>query len=426
MFRRPVVGIILFCLALLPSPAPSQTDPSAAAMALFQQQRYAEALPLFQQAAYSQPDKPLLLYYLAYCQEKTGDLKGAVLNFYRVDSLKASPVIRSHADKEKDKLSLEDQAWVEDQLQPRPTPTPGAVQPALDPSLPAPPPGSAGAGYQASPVLGPVEFLSGRFGFRANLGFDFWNMPDLDSEDKEFFDFVQSQKPSHSGITYDKTTPLGGLFMEGGFFGALEDGEIGAKFDYYFTNHYLYKSSDPYHPAYFETHSVDFDSFGGSAYGRLSFKIGPGARYYLEPSLGVQTLHMIFNIHYEGTSGNPSGASYGFEADGTSLAAGLGMGWEFLIGKRFSFAFGGGYNYARFNNLKGRFEDNSFPSRNNIPGQAVMVRDPANGERYIWFRPDDPSLNYHFYGSSISNFDLQPMVLDLSAVRFTTSFSVLF
>ena len=403
------------------TPVPPPALPSVGAyetgLDLYRQKKFAEALPYFQRSAAENGDKALPLYYLACCEDRTGDWKDAALHFYQVDLIKPYPALRAQADKLKDKLGPEDQEWLEQQLRPRPSPTPGAFLPA---SGGLAPPGSRDLLNSGSAVF------AGRFGLRTSVGMDFWGMGDLDAEGRSSSDFVQSQKAAHPRISLSTTSPGGGLFLEVNPFMALEDVEIGGKATYYFSNSYVYRVTDSDFPAYFDQDSVDFDSIGGAVSGRFSFKMDPASRFYIEPSVGIQTLHLNFNITYQGTSSTPSAASYGYSADGTSLRGGLLMGFDFKMGKHFLFSLAGGYNYSRFSNLRGTFHDGTFTARNNIPGQAVMERNPNTGDRYIWFKPDDPSKDYLFYGASSSKFDLEPMVVDLSAVRLALDMAVLF
>ncbi len=420
MNRRSILfsfGVLLFWLSRSGFCQPTPTDGDyAAGLDLYQQKKYAEALPFFQRAAGQNPGKAMPLYYLACCEDQTGDIKDAALHFYQTDLKSPTPAIRFHADKLKDRLSLEDQEWLEKQLRPVPTasasldvPTPASGGAAPGPSVPPPP--------ASSPVS--AVYVTKQWGFRISTGMDLWDLSDVESEDQNAAFYSRVFKVTNPGINYDKTTPLGGIYLEANPFFALEDGEIGAVFTFYPSNSYTFRITDVQYKPYFDQDKVDLDTFAAAAAGRVYFKVGRGARFFLEPTLGVQTAHMVFGISYQGTSSIPSAASYGFTMDGSTIAAGLGTGFDFKLSDLFSLSFSGGYRYARMEGLTGTFNDYTFPSRNNVPGRAVMVLDPVSGNRYMWFLPTDPSLNYHFYNSNPSSYDIQPMVLDFSGIRLS-------
>jgi hypothetical protein len=83
---------------------------------LFAQKRYAEAIPLFEQAAVKDPGNPNIQYYLAYACAMTQDNRGAALHFYKFNAMSPNPGVLAYADKLKASLPPLDQRWVEDQL----------------------------------------------------------------------------------------------------------------------------------------------------------------------------------------------------------------------------------------------------------------------------------------------------------------------
>jgi len=91
-------------------------DPMRQATELFTQKRYAEAIPLFEQAAKANPSDPKAQYYWAYACAMSGDRRGAALHFYRYNALAPNPGVQAYADKVKASLSPEDQAWLDTQL----------------------------------------------------------------------------------------------------------------------------------------------------------------------------------------------------------------------------------------------------------------------------------------------------------------------
>jgi tetratricopeptide (TPR) repeat protein len=98
------------------APSVSPMDPMKQATDLFTQKRYAEAIPLFEQAVAQDSTNAQAQYYWGYACAMTQDNRGAALHFYRFNNLTPNPGVQAYADRLKAGLSPADQMWVEAQL----------------------------------------------------------------------------------------------------------------------------------------------------------------------------------------------------------------------------------------------------------------------------------------------------------------------
>ena len=354
---------------------------------------------------------------MAHCQVFTGDWKAAALHFYQADQKTPSPALKTYAEEIKNRLSPNDQAWLEQQLRPRPavlTPATVFLSPAGPSTLFAGPTGPL------------AEFRKNGIGFRGSLGMDLWKMDDLDEEEKSVSYMARQYRKVNPNTTYEKNLPLGTPSLEINPFGVLGNVEIGGRFTYSFHNQDIFKIADLKFLNYFNQFTIDIDTYSAAGSGRYYFKIDPRSRIFLEPSLGIQTLHLVFDIAYQGSSSNPSAADYGYVLDAAAFTAGLKAGINFMIQNQLSFSLAAGYSYARFENLQGSFFDHTFPNRNNIPGKAEMVPDAYWGKKFMWFVPEDPNLDGLFYNSPAALQDSRPLVIDLSALRLTMDLAFIF
>ena len=109
-----------------PTPSPTAASASAPGSAmdgslkqgtdLFAQKRYAESIPLFEQAASRDPGNAKIQYYWAYACAMARDNRGAALHFYKFNMMSPNPGVQTYADRLKAGLPPEDQRWVEAQL----------------------------------------------------------------------------------------------------------------------------------------------------------------------------------------------------------------------------------------------------------------------------------------------------------------------
>lgn len=91
-------------------------DPLKQGTDLFTQKRYAESIPLFEQATSKDPGNAQIQYYWAYACAMTRDNRGAALHFYKFNMMSPNPGVQTYADRLKAGLPPEDQRWVEAQL----------------------------------------------------------------------------------------------------------------------------------------------------------------------------------------------------------------------------------------------------------------------------------------------------------------------
>lgn len=112
-------------LPLSSTPAPSSPAATGSfdqGMGLYQQKQYQAALPMFQQAVLENPNDARAYYYLGVCQSVTGDTKDAVVNLTRCDKLRPNAAMESYLFQLREKLTPEDQQWVDSQ-----TTVPGTI-----------------------------------------------------------------------------------------------------------------------------------------------------------------------------------------------------------------------------------------------------------------------------------------------------------
>jgi tetratricopeptide (TPR) repeat protein len=100
------------------APFPGSTAGSSFAqgVALFQQQQYAQAVPLFQKAVQETPGDSKAYYYLGVAQVMSGDMKDAAVALGLSNKLNPNPSVAAYVDRVKARLSPEDQQWVDNQV----------------------------------------------------------------------------------------------------------------------------------------------------------------------------------------------------------------------------------------------------------------------------------------------------------------------
>ncbi len=121
-----------------PAAAGAATAPAAASaptansfsqgIALFQQQQYTPAIPLFQKAVQENPSDSTAYYYLGAAQMQAGDMKDAAVALGISNKLKPNPSVGNYVGQLKARLAPEDQQWVDAQIAAGPA---GQSQPAV-------------------------------------------------------------------------------------------------------------------------------------------------------------------------------------------------------------------------------------------------------------------------------------------------------
>src|ERR1035441_774549 len=99
-----------------PPPVPSAGGSFSLGLALFQQQQYAQAVPLFQAATRENPGDANAFYYLGASQMQAGDMKDAAVALGISNKLKPNPSVAGYVDQLKARLSPDDQQWVDSQI----------------------------------------------------------------------------------------------------------------------------------------------------------------------------------------------------------------------------------------------------------------------------------------------------------------------
>jgi len=130
---------------------PAPGDDYSKAVSLFNAKDYSSAIPLFQKALKDDPGNAQAYYYLGSCQETAGDPRDEVLNYYISNKLSPDAGMKAYADKVREKLSPEDQDWVDKQFDTFSNPTPqSTAQPAVQTAAP---PASSGQDYSQAVSL---------------------------------------------------------------------------------------------------------------------------------------------------------------------------------------------------------------------------------------------------------------------------------
>ncbi len=99
-----------------PVPGAPAGDSFSQGVALFQQQQYAQAVPLFQKAVQENPKDSKAYYYLGVAQVQSADLKDAAVALGISNKLNPNPSVAAYVDQVKARLSPEDQQWVDNQI----------------------------------------------------------------------------------------------------------------------------------------------------------------------------------------------------------------------------------------------------------------------------------------------------------------------
>jgi tetratricopeptide (TPR) repeat protein len=103
-------------IAAPPAPGAPTGDSFAQGVALFQQQQYAQAVPLFQKATQENPNDSKAYYYLGVAQIQSGDMKDAAVALGLSNKINPNPSVAAYVDRVKGRLSPEDQQWVDNQI----------------------------------------------------------------------------------------------------------------------------------------------------------------------------------------------------------------------------------------------------------------------------------------------------------------------
>lgn len=387
--------------------APAPGGDYAQAVSLFNAKDYPAALPLFQQVVQDEPQNAKAYYYLGRCQDKAGYRRGAVLNFYISDRLQPYPALKTYADKVMEKLSLEDQDWVEQHLNSF-SQSAAALQTA--PSTPA---GSGKA----------------RFGLRASTGFDVYNLDDFQAEISFVNYIVQGYEASNPNDGYHLQTavPSTDATIEiNPYFTLGPDGEVGASFVYWLPTSVSYNLTAYAFPGYFVHSEWDLNSFECLLKGRLYFptaSLSKALRFFLEPALGFQPISIHWVDNFQDTSGTPSSDQVGWDTANTAFDAGLKLGAVFNLSRDSLFSFSVGYQAASASNFTGTYRDNNVPAMNGVHGSMQMYSNPTTGQRYLTFVPDNPS-EYSNFGDTASTLSYcKPLTVDESGFRLALDFS---
>lgn len=407
---------ICFCLLLsvVPPQARAQSalpslDAYSQGVSLFHARNYSAALPLFQQAVQADPANAMAHYYLGSCQETAGDLRGEVLNYYVSDKLSPDPGLRAYADKAMDKLSLEDQDWVETRL------ASFSLPPANLPLSPA--------------AQDPAA--SSRFGVRFSTEMSFFNLSDFQADLDTVNSEVQGYKAANPSYNYNLQTALPALgagLEVTPYFTDGPDTEWGAALAYWPATSVSYNLTAGIDPRYFVHSKWDLSSFEFLLKGRFYFpKTAPkGVRFYLEPALGLQPIALHWTDDYQHTASTPSSNQMGWDTGSTALGAGLRLGTVVNFGKSALFSFSAGYQLSSASDFQGTWSDAGVPSRNGAQGSLKMFKDPSTGRRSLIFIPNNPDLLAAFNENQATLNDCGPFTVDLGGFRFNMDISTTF
>ncbi|HEY5039468.1 MAG TPA: tetratricopeptide repeat protein [bacterium] len=402
-------------------PLPLKIDAYSQGLSLFENKDYSAALPFFQQAVQDNPGNAKTHYYLGKCQQMTGDLRSGVLNYYISARLSPYPQLKAYADQTKDKLSLVDQEWVENQLAAfsKPPANTTSAPPAAQANISLAPQG---------PISPTTPAIAVGFGVRLSTGMAFFNLSDFQADINFRNSEVQSFQAANPSYGYKLQTSIDSLdaVVElNPYFTIGPDAELEFGFGYWPTNSVSYTITDKT-PQYSVHSEYDLSSFEFLLKGRLYFPKGAkGIRFYFEPSAGLQPIDIHRTYNYLSTSATPSSDQTGEDVGSMAFDAGLNLGAVINLGPNVLFSLSGGYQLVTASGFQGTWSDAAVPSKNGAHGSLEMFKNQSGPSNLI-FIPSDPSLLPAFGENSSTQSYCQPLSVDESGFRFTTDISCTF
>jgi tetratricopeptide (TPR) repeat protein len=376
----PVAG----SLAAPPAPGAPASDSFAQGVALFQQQQYAQAVPLFQKAVQENSNDSKAYYYLGIAQIQTGDMKDAAVALGLSNKINPNPSVSAYVDRVKSRLSPEDQQWVDNQIAS----------------------GNAG-GSQSASASQPKAF-----GVRFEPSIFLVSLKDFDADAQANQAAVSQDQQFDPSETFNATVPTG--YFGGGVEPVVRLGasfEIGLPFAILPVGTVSESYSD-------SQGNTDSESYNISA-----FSIGLNARYLMNIGKDMQVFiaggprFIPISIDYKSSSSDTSGTFDSKSGTFTSSAFGgqiqLGLDWH--LGDTFVVSPFGGFQFASANLFTGTLTDNPTGGTATSNPAQLEVTKTSNGNQIYFLqkgqtpvstsdRPVQMDLSGPFGGLQLSAF----------------------
>jgi len=335
----------------------------------FKDKRYKDANQDFQEAVQDDPENLPAYYYQAYCNYLTGDRPYAALNFAYYGLKKKDPKVQALAKQIKDRLTPEDQDWVDTQLKTEP---------------PFPPP-----------------FRYSGVGVRLGAEVEFSSL-------KDFKDYAKSLKTQFPQVAAD--APLVALAADVNPFLEVMDGlEVGLRGGGVFLGGFTASTSNA-SPQQNGEMNYDLWDFGAQVKATfLRFDKGK-IRLFLEadPQAYLAALSVVNSDTTSGWGFIPANGNFSTTGFGALLK--LGMEWKPLPNSLIGFF--AGYQIGNLTGFKGSAAANG--STTSVPGQLMTVR-------------SGPTTNLDFVqDGATAPAGAEPLSLDLSGLVAGARLTALF
>lgn len=349
------------------SSAAQTSDSFSQGVALYQQQQYAQAVPLFQKAVQDNPKDSKAYYYLGACQAQTGDMKDAAVALGISNKLNPNPSIQNYVTQLKSRLSDDDQDWVDNQI--------------------------AKANTGSSPS-GPAK----TFGIRFEPSLVFINLADFNAEAQAGAAYAQYLQTTDPNASYSASVPTGfpNIAMEP-VFRLSSNFELGIPIELGLVGNFTesgYTSGSGVTVT--ETFAMSAFSFGVDA--RYLMSLGRDMDFFIAGGPLVVPVSMDITYSDSTTSGNASAMGFGGQVQ---------LGLDYYLGDSFAIGPFAGYQLASVSGFTGSSTYGTgeiyiytHPSPNQYP---IITAGPANSPP-AGTRPLTVDLSGPFAGLMISAF----------------------
>lgn len=383
-------------LAAPPAPGAPADDSFAQGVALFQQQQYAQAVPLFQKAVQENPNDSKAYYYLGVAQIQAGDMKDAAVALGLSNKINPNPSVAAYVDRVKSRLSPEDQQWVDNQIAS----------------------GNAG-GSQSASASQPKAF-----GVRLEPSIFLVSLKDFDADAQTNQAYIKQFQQTDPSDTFNATVPTG--YFGGGVEPVMR---LGSSFEIGLPLAILPVGTVS------ETTSDNEGNNGLNSYAINAFSIGLNARFLMRIGNNMQFFvgggprFIPISIDYKTEeSANESGGEYSstYTSSGTFTSSAFGgqiqLGLDWHLGDTFVVSPFGGFQFASASLFTGTLTVNqsetnygtTTTSNSSNPGQ-LEVSNTINGNQIYFLqngqnpatasdRPVQMDLSGPFGGIQLSAF----------------------
>ena len=386
-------------------PVPTTTAPPASgaeysqAVSLFGEGDYENALPLFQKAAQLAPGSAQAYSYLGACEENSGKIGEAALDYYLSDRLSPDPLVKTKADHLMQKLSPYQQNSVLDQLASWKNPLAPLAAPA--------------SAHSPKPKT--------NFGIRLSTGMSFFNLADFQTDLNFRVAEVQAFEAANPSYGYRLQTSIASnnIPMElEPYLKIGPDFELGMALGYWPTTKASYLITVAVDPTYFVNSEYDMDSFEMLLKARIYLpRKGSGVRFFIEPSAGIQPINLHQSFADAHTTSTPSSDQISESLSAMAFNGGLQLGAAFNVSPQSVLSLSVGYQASAVSGFGGTFSDTGVPSRSGVQGTERLYTNPSTGQGFILFVPNDPNQLSNFNENTNTVIYSRPLSVDQSGFR---------